>query len=77
MNFDYRNSWEVEDDIRLALSLSDEDFEKEFNIDREEREKFVAGLQSDLDELRWEEEQAEGDHIDDREEAYADPSLYV
>lgn len=77
MNFDYRNSWEVEDDIRLALSLSDEDFEKEFNIDRDERDEFIAGLQSDLDELRWEEEQAEGDHIDDREEAYADPSLYV
>ena len=77
MNFDYRNSWEVEDDIRLALSLSDEDFEKEFNIDRDERDEFITELQADLDELRWEEEQAEGDHIDDREEAYADPSLYV
>lgn len=77
MNYDYSHSYEVELDMSLAVSLSDEDFEREFNIDREEREKFVGELQSDLDELRWEEEQAEGDHIDDREEAYADPSLYV
>lgn len=77
MNYDYKYSYEVDIDINLATTLSDEDFEREFNIDREEREKFVGELQSDLDELRWEEEQAEGDHIDDREEAYADPSLYV
>lgn len=77
MNHDYAYSYEVEMDMNLAATLSDEEFEKEFNIDCDERGKFLDELQSDLDELRWEEEQAEMHHTDDWKEAYADPCLYV
>ena len=38
MNYYYSRSDEVEADLKLALTLDDDAFEKEFQFDREDRE---------------------------------------
>lgn len=81
MNYSYCCSEDVAKDIELANSLSDDMFEKVFNLDCEDRGKFINELKSDYDELSAKEEREENEYYarytDDWMEAYADMRLYL
>ena len=81
MNYYYSRSDEVEADLKLALSLDDDAFEKEFQFDREDRDRFIGELEQDFTELKSREETEEWARIhkpiNDWDEPYADPRLYI
>lgn len=76
MNYYWNSIEECEEDLYLAESLSNEDFEKKFNWDAEDREELVDMFRSDLLEMKKEQEEEElneyAHHTVDEDEAYAD-----
>lgn len=76
MNYYLNSIEECEEDLYLAESLSNEDFEKKFNWDAEDREELVDMFRSDLREMKKEQEEEElndyAHHTVDDDEAYAD-----
>lgn len=80
MNYYYNLSEEVAKDIDLANALSNEEFERYFNLDAEDREVFIMELKEDFEELYHNEEMAEKEYeshyIDDWREPYTNQRLY-
>lgn len=76
MNYYLNSIEECEEDLYLAESMSNEDFEKKFNWDAEDREELVDMFRSDLREMKKEQEEEElndyAHHTVDDDEAYAD-----
>ena len=63
MNYYYDYSSEVKNDLELAQKLHDEDFERHFNMDINDRDQFIKDLESDLQELIDKEDKEEDTRI--------------